>query len=114
ISLNGVPVSTWSLEWTDVAVGDYRVGVPAVEGFLDPDVMTVRRCDPDCAPDVEQSRSQPLVVRAAETTEVRVPYDKPGFLRVTTSGTQSRGPIIFVNGQSAGDWGIWLSVRPGR
>src|SRR5207244_2613328 len=89
-----------------------------VAGFESPTTLDVcRYVGGVCPGRVTQSVTQPVIVEAGITTEVRVPFARLGQLRVDTEGYDfSRNdvqPTLFLNGQPANERHFWIPVKSG-
>jgi len=92
VTVNGVPMTDWGLDWVKLAPGAYTVSFGNVSNFTSPPPQVV-------------------TVTAGQTTVVTGTFIVRGFLRVITSPPVP-GTII-VNGLPREDWGMWTSVEPG-
>ena len=92
ISVDGVPMDSWGLNWVKLAAGSHTVSFSDVEGFATPADQTV-------------------TVTVGNTTTVTGAFVQRGLLRAFTS--PGVAGTISVDGIPRNDWGTWTWLPTG-
>ncbi len=92
ISVDGVPMDTWSLTWAKLAPGSHEVCWSDLEGYSTPSCESVTIVD-------------------GVTTVVVGNYSQRGALRVDTAPAVPS--TITVDGYPRDDWGVWTDLPAG-
>ena len=108
ISIDGIPRSSWGLNWLQMTSGTYTLSFTDVVGFATPVEVTVTY--PGDSPAV-QLLSLPIAVQPGATTRVEVNFIRLGTLRVVTS--PALPATIFVDGNPMNEWGLWVNLEAG-
>ncbi|MCB0992032.1 MAG: immune inhibitor A [Acidimicrobiales bacterium] len=93
ITLDGVRMNRWGLNWLRVAPGSYELCFSDVIDWTAPPCQTV-------------------VIEDGTTTTAVGTFSQRGFLRVETSPPVPS--TITIDGEPADDWGLWIDIDPGN
>jgi hypothetical protein len=92
ISVDGVPMDSWGLNWVKLAPGQHTVSFSEVDGYAAP-------------------ADQAVTVTAGATTTVTGAFSARALLRVLTS--PALPGTITVDGIPRNDWGLWTWLPAG-
>lgn len=90
--LDGIPISTWSIDWVRMSPGQRTVCFTDVPGYTTPPCRTV-------------------TITAGTTTTSTATFERRGTLRVTTSPPTNA--TISVDGVDRNQWGLFTDALPG-
>ena len=110
ISLNGVQMDDWALNWVKLPAGSYNLSFTDVYDYTTPTSVTVNYY-PGTTGNI-QPLSSPIVISPDVVTEVIANFTQDGSLRVQTSPPMAA--TVYCNGQPMDDWAAWTNIAPGQ
>jgi hypothetical protein len=109
ISVNGLHMDDWGVDWLPLSAGNYIVGFTDVPMFSDPAFYNITFFGQVAGSKLVPTNS-PIPVYANTTTVVSIPFVEEGTLKIDTS--PATNALIYVNGTAMDPWGDWVSLVP--